>query len=70
MCNLKQSWAVATRSQIVDDVARLFAMKAYHDAKLEDNFMGAQVTTVPFPIILEARRISVLPSLTATRRND
>jgi len=45
---LKQSRAVATRNKIVDEAAQLFALKGYHDTKLEDIFTEAQVTTGAF----------------------
>jgi len=45
---LKQSRAVATRDRIVDEGARLFAIKGYHDTKLEDIFTGVSVTTGAF----------------------
>lgn len=48
MRELKQSRAVATRNQIIDEAARLFALKGYHDTKLEDIFSGAKVTTGAF----------------------
>ncbi len=48
MRELKQSRAVTTRNQIVDEAARLFALKGYHDTKLEDIFTGAKVTTGAF----------------------
>lgn len=48
MRELKQSRAVATRDRIVDEGARLFALKGYHDTKLEDIFTGANVTTGAF----------------------
>jgi TetR/AcrR family transcriptional repressor of nem operon len=45
---LKQSRALATRSKIVGEAARHFALKGYHDTKLEEIFTGAQVTTGAF----------------------
>jgi TetR/AcrR family transcriptional regulator, transcriptional repressor for nem operon len=45
---VKQSRAVATRDNIVMEAARLFAMKGYHDTKLEEVFRGAGVTTGAF----------------------
>ena len=48
MRELKQSRAVATRDRIIAEAARLFALKGYHDTKLEDIFEGADVTTGAF----------------------
>jgi TetR/AcrR family transcriptional regulator, transcriptional repressor for nem operon len=48
MRELKQARALATRSRIVGEAARHFALKGYHDTKLEEVFTGAQVTTGAF----------------------
>jgi len=48
MRELKQERALATRSRIVGEAARHFALKGYHDTKLEEVFTGAQVTTGAF----------------------
>lgn len=48
MRELKQSRAVATRDNIIKEAARLFALKGYHDTKLEDIFAAADVTTGAF----------------------
>jgi TetR/AcrR family transcriptional repressor of nem operon len=48
MRELKQARALATRSKIVKEAARHFALKGYHDSKLEQIFSGAEVTTGAF----------------------
>src|ERR1700730_701651 len=48
MRELKQARALATRSRIVGEAARHFALKGYHDTTLEEVFTGAQVTTGAF----------------------
>ena len=48
MRELKQSRAIATRGSIISEAARLFALKGYHDTKLEEVFSGARVTTGAF----------------------
>ena len=48
MRELKQARALATRSKIVKEAARHFALKGYHDTKLEEIFSGAEVTTGAF----------------------
>jgi len=44
----KQERALATRSRIVGEAARHFALKGYHDTKLGEIFSGAEVTTGAF----------------------
>lgn len=44
----KQARALETRRRIVGEAARHFALKGYHDTKLEEIFSGAQVTTGAF----------------------
>jgi TetR/AcrR family transcriptional repressor of nem operon len=48
MKTLKQSRALATRERIVAAAARLFALKGYHDSKLEEIQKAADVTTGAF----------------------
>lgn len=48
MREIKQARALATRSRIVGEAARLFALKGYHDTKLEEVFTGSKVTTGAF----------------------
>jgi TetR/AcrR family transcriptional repressor of nem operon len=45
---LKQPRAMATREKIVAAAARLFALKGYHDTKLEEILTAAEVTTGAF----------------------
>jgi TetR/AcrR family transcriptional repressor of nem operon len=45
---LKQPRAIATRESIIGEAARLFALKGYHDTRLEEVFSGARVTTGAF----------------------
>ena len=44
----KQSRAIATRENIIREAARLFALKGYHETKLEEVLSGARVTTGAF----------------------
>jgi TetR/AcrR family transcriptional repressor of nem operon len=48
MKTVRQPRAVATREKIVAEAARLFALKGYHDTKLEEVLKAAQVTTGAF----------------------
>ena len=48
MQEIKQSRALATRKRILSAAARLFALKGYHDTKLEEVLGRAQVTTGAF----------------------
>ncbi len=48
MRNLIQPRARATRERIIGQAARLFALKGYHDTKLEDVLKAADVTTGAF----------------------
>jgi TetR/AcrR family transcriptional regulator, transcriptional repressor for nem operon len=48
MRELKQARALETRRRIVGEAARHFALKGYHDTKLEEVFTGAHVTTGAF----------------------
>jgi len=48
MRELKQSRAIATRESIIKEAARLFALKGYHETKLEEVFSRARVTTGAF----------------------
>ncbi len=48
MHKLKQPRALETRNRILAGAARLFALKGYHDTKLEDVFSRANVTTGAF----------------------
>lgn len=48
MRELKQPRAVSTQDNIIKEAARLFAVKGYHDTKLEEIFEGAKVTTGAF----------------------
>src|SRR6266446_5502236 len=48
MRQLKQPRALATRDRIVRAAARLFALKGYHDTKLEQILGIAEVTTGAF----------------------
>jgi TetR/AcrR family transcriptional repressor of nem operon len=45
---VKQLRAVATRDRIIAEAAQLFALKGYHDTKLEEVLKVAQVTTGAF----------------------
>jgi TetR/AcrR family transcriptional repressor of nem operon len=45
---VKQARALATRERIVGAAARLFALKGYHDTKLEEVLGAARVTTGAF----------------------
>src|SRR5262249_29980455 len=45
---VKQPRALATRERIVSAAARLFALKGYHDTKLEEVLAAAPVTTGAF----------------------
>lgn len=45
---VKQARALATRERIVGEAARLFALKGYHDTKLEEVLGAAGVTTGAF----------------------
>ena len=45
MKEIKQARAVATCSRIVNAAARLFAVKGYHDTKLDEILKAARVTT-------------------------
>lgn len=48
MRTLKQPRAMATRDKIVGGAARLFALKGYHDTKLEEILAAGEVTTGAF----------------------
>src|SRR5262245_26815134 len=48
MKDVKQPRALATREQILGEAARLFALKGYHDTKLEEILGAAGVTTGAF----------------------
>ena len=48
MKDVKQPRALATREKILQAAARLFALKGYHDAKLEEILDTAQVTKGAF----------------------
>lgn len=48
MREVKQPRALATREKIVHEAARLFALKGYHDTKLEEVLKAAEVTTGAF----------------------
>lgn len=48
MRQLKQPRALATHDRIVAAAARLFALKGYHDTKLEEILAKAEVTTGAF----------------------
>jgi TetR/AcrR family transcriptional repressor of nem operon len=45
---VKQPRALATRDRILAEAARLFALKGYHDTKLDELLIAAQVTTGAF----------------------
>ncbi len=45
MRDLKQPRALETRERILQEAARLFALKGYHDTKLEEIQSAAEVTT-------------------------
>jgi TetR/AcrR family transcriptional regulator, transcriptional repressor for nem operon len=45
---VKQIRAIATRERILAEAAQLFALKGYHDTKLEEVLNAAQVTTGAF----------------------
>ncbi len=45
---VRQPRAVETREKILGEAARLFALKGYHDTKLEEVLHAAQVTTGAF----------------------
>lgn len=46
--NARQTRALATRERILAHAARLFALKGYHDTKLEELLRAAQITTGAF----------------------
>ena len=48
MRTVRQPRAVETREKILGEAARLFALKGYHDTKLEEILKAAQVTTGAF----------------------
>src|SRR5271155_4529853 len=48
MKDVKQPRALETREKILQAAARLFALKGYHDAKLEEVLSTAQVTKGAF----------------------
>jgi TetR/AcrR family transcriptional repressor of nem operon len=48
MRELKQPRAKVTREKVVGEAGRLFALKGYHDTKLEEVLHGAGVTTGAF----------------------
>lgn len=48
MRDIKQPRALATREKIIGAAARLFALKGYHDTKLEEVLRAAEVTTGAF----------------------
>ena len=48
MRTVKQPRALATRDRILAEAARLFALKGYHDTKLEEIQSAAEVTTGAF----------------------
>jgi TetR/AcrR family transcriptional repressor of nem operon len=48
MKEVKQFRALATRDRILTEAARLFALKGYHDTKLEEVRIAAEVTTGAF----------------------
>ena len=48
MRDVKQPRALATRARIIREAARLFALKGYHDTKLQEVLRGAEVTTGAF----------------------
>jgi TetR/AcrR family transcriptional repressor of nem operon len=48
MRTVKQPRALATRDRILSEAARLFALKGYHDTKLEEVLRAAEMTTGAF----------------------
>ena len=48
MRTVRQPRAVETREKILEEAARLFALKGYHDTKLEEVLKAAAVTTGAF----------------------
>ncbi len=48
MKELKQPRAKVTREKVIGEAGRLFALKGYHDTKLEEVLQGAGVTTGAF----------------------
>jgi TetR/AcrR family transcriptional regulator, transcriptional repressor for nem operon len=48
MKDVKQPRALATRDRILAEAARLFALKGYHDTKLEELLSAAEVTSGAF----------------------
>jgi TetR/AcrR family transcriptional regulator, transcriptional repressor for nem operon len=48
MKELKQPRAMVTREKVIGEAGRLFALKGYHDTKLEEILLGAGVTTGAF----------------------
>ena len=48
MRELKQPRAKVTRDKVVGEAGRLFALKGYHDTKLDEILNGAGVTTGAF----------------------
>jgi TetR/AcrR family transcriptional repressor of nem operon len=48
MKELKRPRAKVTREKVVGEAGRLFALKGYHDAKLEEILQGAGVTAGAF----------------------
>lgn len=48
MRDIKQPRALATRERIINAAARLFALKGYHDTKLDEVVKAAEVTTGAF----------------------
>lgn len=48
MKTVRQPRAVETRERILGEAARLFALKGYHDTKLEEVLKAAEVTTGAF----------------------
>jgi TetR/AcrR family transcriptional repressor of nem operon len=48
MRNIKQARALATHDRILSEAAQLFAVKGYHDTKLEEILQAAEATTGAF----------------------
>jgi AcrR family transcriptional regulator len=57
----KQPRAIETRDRILREAARLFALKGFHDTKVDDIIKAANVTSGAFFIISKARKIWASP---------
>lgn len=73
MRELKQPRAIVTRNKVIKAAGRLFALKGFHDTKLEEVFSGARVSTGAFFHIFKSKEdlgFAVIDAHMEKRRQD